>query len=130
MAAINKVTYTIKNLSDAPISFVGLHTLTIPGASEAEYTLSEAAWKKLLPRIRAKKTLVVTKAGAEEATAAAAATTATTTTAKTTKSTTSTKTSTKSTTTKDAASATSTATTSTAAATETSTDATTSTKEG
>ena len=126
MAAINKVTYTIKNLSDAPISFVGLHTLTIPGASEAEYTLSEAAWKKLLPRIRAKKTLVVTKAGADEAT-----------TTKATASTTSTKTSatksTKSSTAKETTTA-STATTSTSTTTSdsttSSTDATTSTKEG
>lgn len=128
MAATNKVTYKIKNLSDAPISFVGLHTLTIPGASEAEYSLSEAAWKKLLPRIRAKKTLVVTKVTGAADTAATTSTTKATTSTTSTK-TSSTKTSTKAAT-KDTASTASSDTTSTDAATDTSTDATTSTKEG
>lgn len=123
MSEITKVTYKIKNLSDAPISFVGLHTLSIPGTSEAEYTLSENAWKKLLPRIRSKKTLVVTKVS-DTASRAAASETSTTSTATASTYSTSTKTSAK------ATKSSSKDTTTSSSTTTASTDATTSTKEG
>lgn len=123
MSEITKVAYKIKNLSDAPISFVGLHTLSIPGTSEAEYTMSENAWKKLLPRIRSRKTLVVTKVSGT-ASSAAAPKASTTSTATASTYSTSTKTSAK------ATKSSSKDTTTSSSTTTASTDATTSTKEG
>ena len=60
-----KVKYKIKNLSDRSIVLVGhKNTMTIPGRKECPeqvYELSEAAAKRIIPRLRRYHNLQITK---------------------------------------------------------------------
>ncbi len=61
----DKVKYKIKNLSDKSIVLVGhKDTMTIPGrkeCSETVFELSEAAAKRIIPRLRRYHNLQITK---------------------------------------------------------------------
>lgn len=73
---MEKVVFKVTNFSASPLTFVGLHTLEIPGlCKDVEFSLPEAVANKIIRRLKGYPHIKVTKVAADKNVKTAAAAT-------------------------------------------------------